>query len=87
MLDHVTAQSFHPFRRWVLLPLVGLCLLVSIGRVEASDFTDDFLATYTSALWAFLFFKMTIVIHEICWALDIHCFDITASQPRGMHIL
>ena len=87
MLDHVTVQTFRPFRRWVLAPLIVLCLLVSVGHVDASELTDDVLATYTSALWAFLLVKMTIVIHELCWALNINCFDISASQPRGMHIL
>lgn len=79
MLNHISHSPFQPFR-WVLLPLCILTLLVALNMVQHGEYTNEFLMIYASALWAFLLFKMTLVIHEICAVLRIWCFDI--CTPR-----
>jgi len=79
MLDHISNERYQPLR-WVLIPLVGLTMLVATNQVHASTHTDDFMLVYTSALWSFLLFKMTLIIHEICTVLNIWCFDIVTPR-------
>jgi hypothetical protein len=80
MLNHMTAEKFQPLR-CVLLPMVIFTgLVVSEYITESSTQTDDFLTIYTTVLWSFLLFKMTLIIHEACVVLNIWCFDITTPR-------
>lgn len=82
MLDHTTKEPYQPFR-WVLAPLVILAVMVASHQWEAGPQTDEFLVIYASALWAFLLFKITVVIHEICCVLNIYCFDIVTPRKAS----
>jgi ethanolaminephosphotransferase len=79
MLAHVTSQPFTPFRRWQLLPLVGLSLWICV--VGSSDSLGYWLVTYTAGLAAYLSFKIVSVIREMCHTLHIWCFDIVTPYP------
>lgn len=83
MLDHITAERFRPLR-WILLPLMILAALVASGQWGPSRMTDEYLLTYTAALWAFLLMKMSLVIHEICAVLNIWCFDIVTQRKNAV---
>jgi len=93
MLDHVTHEVYQPMKRWVLLPLIVLAILVTWLGGDTTPTTttttvvyDDFLIMYTCSLWSYLFMKFHVIIHEICTVLNIWCFDIvTPRPPRQQH--
>jgi ethanolaminephosphotransferase len=85
MLHHITCQTF-PILRWVLLPLVIYTLLLVTQIVTTPQ--NDLILMYTSALWSFLLFQMTMTIHEICTVLNIWCFDIvTPRHARPLYYI
>jgi len=84
MLDHITKETFRPFR-WAILPMVLLLALIGTDQLSAGSSTDDFLLIYASALWAYLLLKMKLVINEICMVLQIWCFDITTPRSRSLN--
>jgi hypothetical protein len=84
MLDHITKETFRPFR-WAILPMVLLLALIGTDQLSAGSSTDDFLLIYASALWAYLLLKMKLVINEICMVLQIWCFDITTPRSRRLN--
>jgi len=84
MLDHITDETYQPFQRWVLLPLVGLAIAVTwMDTTNEEGMYDDFILMYTSSLWSYLIMKMTVVIHEICVVLNIWCFDIVTPRQQS----
>lgn len=93
MLAHVTAQSFSPWRRWQLIPLVVLTILVGLGRIDdqengaKNDLIQYWIVAYTLSLASFLLFKIVFVIREICNTLQIWCFDIVTpnTSPSTIH--
>jgi len=86
MMAHITRQSYS-YKRWLLLPLIGLTTSVMLGWVRNGRATQDFLICYASSTIAFLGLKVAIVIHECCAVLNIWCFDITTPriQNRNRH--
>ena len=80
MLAHVTAQPFNPWR-WQLYPLICLTIWVVVfGRSELLQYS------FTGYMWsmgAYLAMKCAYVIHEICDALEIWCFDIVTPYSKA----
>jgi ethanolaminephosphotransferase len=84
MLAHVTAQVFHPWRRWQLLPLLlltGWVVLAANGNVSNISEQHYFLTVYTWSIGTYLMMKCSLIIHEICNILQIWCFDIVTPYP------
>lgn len=79
MLDHMVCESYSPFRRWTLLPLVAM--VTFIQPMLSVEGVDGFYLAYTTGLWVYLAFKIQVCVHEICGVLGIWCFDIVT--PRG----
>ena len=81
MLDHITEEIYQPFR-WTLLPMLLLLVLVGTTQLSAGTSTDHYILVYASALWTYLFWKIKLVIHEICSVLSIWCFDIITPRSK-----
>lgn len=79
MLDHISNQTYHVLRRWVLAPLL-LMMLIPSSMIGPK--TDGMLLIYCTTLWTFLIFKFYMVVHEICCLLDISCFEIKKGKDK-----
>jgi len=75
MLDHMTKESFQPFR----ITLAPLAILVAMAATHAiSDASaDEFILGYMVGIWMYVLFKTRILIHEMSALLEIWCFNIT----------
>jgi ethanolaminephosphotransferase len=85
MLAHVTAQRFHPWGRWHVLPLVGLTLWIAVRGND--PLLEYWIIAYTWSMGAYLIMKMVLVIHEICNTLEIWCFDIVTPHPKRVGVV
>lgn len=92
MLKHMTKQAYQPFR-WILFPLVAFTVAVATGNWPTTGTassssgsgalsTADFLLLYSGAAGAFLLTKTVVLIHEICFVLNIWCFDIVTPRRQ-----
>jgi phosphatidylglycerophosphate synthase len=88
MLSHMTLSEFGVTfwgGRLVMLPLVAYAILLC-GGIFLHPLTEDLcVATYTSGMAAYLSMKITYVIHEICYAMQIWCFDIVTPRESNKH--
>lgn len=82
MLAHVTAQTFSPWGRWHILPLILLTVWITVVNVgdksgeNQEGLINYWIIAYTWSLASYLLFKFVLVIREICTTLHIWCFDI-----------
>ncbi|VEU44576.1 unnamed protein product [Pseudo-nitzschia multistriata] len=85
MLAHVTEGSFRPWR-WQIAPLVGIAAWVGLSGSAGGNhgWVAPALVAYTWCLGAYLVTKCTLVIREICDALEIWCFDIVTPHCRRL---
>jgi len=82
MLDHMTLLPFRALRP-VLFPLAALATARAAGAAPGGDEADAMLLAYAVGVWVYLAMKVSVVIHEICDALGIWCFDIVTPREKG----
>lgn len=84
MLDHMVEEQYEASKRWCLFPMVMLAAWMASSSPPSSEFLDEYLLFYTTALWVYLAFKIRVHIYEICDVLGIYCFDIVTPHPKKM---
>lgn len=81
MMDHMVEEEYKVGERWCMIPLVFLAVYIMTG-LSSMQVVDGALFIYTAVLWAYLTFKISIQICEICDVLGIYCFDIVTVHPK-----
>lgn len=84
MLDHITVEKFQVglTKRWCLIPQLCLAAGMIAGVSPSPETLDTTLLIYTSGLWVYLAFKISVQIYEICDVLSIYCFDIVTPYTK-----
>ncbi|KAL3811577.1 hypothetical protein ACHAXA_006862 [Cyclostephanos tholiformis] len=81
MMDHMVEEEYEVGQRWCMIPHVFLAVYIMTG-LSSMQIVDTALLVYTSGLWVYLAFKISVQIWEICDVLGIYCFDIVTVHPK-----
>lgn len=83
MMDHMVEEEYEVGKRWCVFPLVFLAVWIMTG-LSSVEGVDSLLLIYTTGLWVYLAFKISVQICEICDVLGIYCFDIVTVHPKKL---
>jgi ethanolaminephosphotransferase len=83
MMDHMVDEEYEVGKRWCAFPQVFLAVWI-MTELSSMQAVDTFLVVYTSGLWVYLAFKISVQICEICDVLGIYCFDIVTVHPKKL---
>jgi ethanolaminephosphotransferase len=86
MMDHMVEEEYIVGDRWCMIPQVFLAVYIMTG-LSSVHVVDGALYIYTAVLWAYLAFKISIQICEICDVLGIYCFDIVTVHPKKIMVV
>jgi len=81
MMNHMVDEKYEWSERWCVFPQVFLAVWIMTG-VSSNETLDSILFLYTTLLWVYLAFKISVQVSEICDALGIFCFDIVTVHPN-----